>query len=66
VPVVPFEPDGVSADSFGRNRFGGGLEHGQRAWNGFRRLARLAAGFVPFFIAHGAGAGVAEIGEVVM
>ena len=64
--IVPCEAYRVLADGFGGERFGRGLEHGQHAGSQFGRLTWLAMGFVALFIAHGAGAGVAEIDEAVV
>jgi hypothetical protein len=66
VIVIPLEADGVLPNTFGGKRFGGGFEHGQGAWRRFRGLTRRTAGFVALFVAHGAGAGVAQENESVM
>ncbi len=64
--IVPGEPNGVFADGLRGNGLGRGFKHGQHAGSEFGRLAGLATGFVAFFVAHGTGAGVAEIDEAVV
>jgi len=66
VVIVPLKPDGIFSDAFGGKRFGGGLEHGQRAGGEFRRLPALATSFRALFFAHRARAGVAEKDERIM
>ena len=64
--IVPLEADGVFAHGFGGDGLGSGLEHGEGAGREFRRFPGLTFGFVAFFVAHGAGAGVAEKDERIM
>ncbi len=66
VVVIPFEADGVFAHAFGGHWLGGGLEHGKSARREFGRIAGFALGFIAFFVAHGAGARVAQKHEVVV
>jgi len=63
VVVVPGELDGVLADAFGGDGLRGGLEHGQRSRSGFRGCPGFASRFFTLFVAHRAGAGVAEVDE---
>src|SRR5580704_6893984 len=66
VVVVPRELDGVFADAFGGDGLGGRFEHGQRSERGLRRVAGTAPGLLALLVAHGAGAGIAQIDEVVV
>src|SRR5437588_8831876 len=66
VIIVPFEPDGIFAHTFGGNRLGGGFKQGQGTGGEFGRLAGLASGFVALFVAHGAWAGVTEVDKIVV
>ncbi len=62
--VVPSEADGVVAD---RGDFGGAelrFKHRQRGgWDGGGELIGLAVAVPALFVAGGAGAGVAQVGE---
>jgi hypothetical protein len=66
VVIIPLEPDGVLPHPFGGNRFGSRLKHGQSTRRRFWRFTRLPPSFVTLFVAHGAGAGVAEIYEAIV
>jgi hypothetical protein len=66
VVIVPLEADGILTHRFSRDRLGRRLEHWQNTDRGFGRFSRLSPRFVAFLVAHGAGAGVAEIDEVVV
>jgi hypothetical protein len=57
--VIPREADGVLAYAFRGMGLGRSFEHGQHAGSKFGGFARLAAGFVTLFVAHGTRTGVA-------
>src|SRR6202020_3630226 len=66
VAVVPMELDGVFANAFGRKRFRGSFEHGQRVGCARRSFPGLASRLLALIVAHGAGAGVKQVDEIGM
>ena len=64
--VVPGKLDGVLAHALGGERLGMGLEHPQRAGQSAHRFARLPSCLTALVFAHGAGAGIAQVDEVVV
>ena len=64
--IIPGEFDGVFADAFRGQRLRRGLEHNQGARCGDGGIARAASGLGAFVFAHGAGASVAQVDEIVV
>ena len=65
VIVVPGKTQRIFANLFGGNRFGGRLEHRERAWSKFGRLPRFAFRLLTLLFTQRAGTSIAQEGKAI-